>query len=327
MSTELGSLQLVDIRSLWPNEAADFTPWLARPENLAGLGAAIGIELEIEHSEVGVGPYSADIVARDSATGSYVVIENQLERTDHDHLGKAITYAAALDAGTVVWIAPEFTDEHRKAIDWLNDNSSEDLSFYAVQLELWQIDASRPAVRFNVVGRPRELLRHVSLSGTDGPISESRQLQLEWWTMVRDALVERHVVPTARSPRPRYWYSLALGRTGLHISNIASVFDKRIGVRIYLRSKHGGAAALAQLREAKDDIEKEIGHALLWDANPDARDKIIAIYRDADLTRRDKWPEYCAWMIEMIGSFYKTFSPRVRELDLNAPEEDEEADS
>ena len=113
----LGALRPVEPRSMWRNEAADFTPWLASPDNIQRLGEAIGFELEVEHTEVAVGPFAADILARDSATGNYVVIENQLNRTDHDHLGKALTYAAALGAKTVVWVASTFTDEHRKTLD------------------------------------------------------------------------------------------------------------------------------------------------------------------------------------------------------------------
>jgi hypothetical protein len=129
---QLGTLRAVEPRTMWPDEAADFTPWLARPESIQSLGRAIGLELEVEHTEMAVGPFAADILARDSATGDYVIIENQLARTNHDHLGKAITYAAFLGATTVVWVAPAFTNEHRKALDWLNDKTVDTLSFFGV---------------------------------------------------------------------------------------------------------------------------------------------------------------------------------------------------
>jgi hypothetical protein len=136
MNAKLGTLKRVELRTISPDEAADFTPWLAREENIGRLGEALGLELEVEHTEVAVGPYSADILARDSGSGGPVVIENQLGKTNHDHLGKAITYAAALGASTVVWIAPDFTEEHRKAVDWLNENGSGDVSFFGVRVEL-----------------------------------------------------------------------------------------------------------------------------------------------------------------------------------------------
>ena len=158
MTDTLGQLANIAVRELWPNEAADFTPWLARDENMSKLGGALGLELETDRVEVAVGPYSADILARDSA-GDYVVIENQLNKTDHDHLGKSITYASVLGARAVIWVAPFFTDEHRKALDWLNDNTTDELAFYGVQVELWSIDGSKPAVRFNAVSRPAEIIR------------------------------------------------------------------------------------------------------------------------------------------------------------------------
>src|SRR3990172_8773103 len=198
---QLGILRAVDPRSMWRDEGADFTPWLAQPENIQRLGQAIGLELEAEHTEMAVGPFAADILARDSATGDYVIIENQLARTNHDHLGKAITYAAALGASTIVWVAPAFTDEHRKALDWLNDNSVDTLSFFGIQVELWAIDESNPAVRFNVVSRPTELVRRATLQAS-GDLTPTRRLQLEWWTAFRDALVSAKALPSTQTPRP-----------------------------------------------------------------------------------------------------------------------------
>jgi len=321
MSEALGELRTIDARSQWANEATDFTPWLANEENIGRLGAALGIELEVENTEVAVGPYSADILARDSSSGDYVVIENQLGKIDHDHIGKAITYAGVLSAGAVVWIAAEFTEEHKKAIDWLNDNSSEDVSFFGVRIELWKIDNSRPAIRFNVVSRPPGVFRRAAVSKAGGPLTETKKMQLEWWTAFRDAALKEKIIPSARTPAPRYWYNVALGRTGIYLSNIADTSGNKIGVRVILKHKYNGEAALAQLLESKMEIENEIGDQLLWDANPDSLNKYIAIHREADLTSRDKWPEYLQWMTEMTHRFRKTFGPRVKQLDLDIGEE------
>ena len=141
----LGRLQRVDPRSIWLHEALNFTPWLAREENLAILAEALGMELRLESQEQGVGPYRADIVCLEPLSGHKVLIENQLEKTDHVHLGQVITYAAGLEAVTVVWVSTRFTDEHRAAIDWLNSISGEDYRFFALEIELWQIGDSAPA--------------------------------------------------------------------------------------------------------------------------------------------------------------------------------------
>ncbi|WP_219928779.1 hypothetical protein [Flavobacterium album] len=129
---ELGILRTVTARQKWISEAKDFTPWLA--QNILSLSNAVGIELEVENIEVKCGPYSADILAKDTATSKFVVIENQLEKTDHDHLGKAITYASVLDASTIIWIATNFTEEHKKALDWLNDHTSDEIHFMGYKL-------------------------------------------------------------------------------------------------------------------------------------------------------------------------------------------------
>src|SRR5262245_26819312 len=126
MAIELGQINKVPVRNLWTHEEQDFTPWLATEENIRQLSDAIGLELQVEGIEVPVGPFTADILAKDSS-GAYVVIENQFGKTNHDHLGKMLTYAATLGAAAVVWIAERFTDEHRKAIEWLNDHTNEDL--------------------------------------------------------------------------------------------------------------------------------------------------------------------------------------------------------
>lgn len=314
MKPNLGQLKKIDVRTLWPNEAADFTPWLAEPAHLTELGEALGLELELENIEVAVGPYSADILARDS-TGSYVVIENQLGKTDHDHLGKAITYASVLAASTVIWMAPQFTDEHRKALEWLNDNTSEDLGFYAVQLEAWSIDGSKPAVRFDVLSRPVEIIRQASMAKT-GELTEVRKLQLEWWTAFRDTLVARKLLLSPRAPRPQYWYDVPIGRAGFVLSNTANTYDNLIGVRLYISNRHGALLALNQLMESKTQIEKEIGFSLSWNPNADAVDKVIAAYREADLTLREHWPEYLKWMADTTERFRTVFGPRVKGLQL-----------
>src|SRR3990172_778515 len=138
MPDDLGSIVQVNVRRVWENEQSYFTPWLACPENMALLSKAVGLELEVENIEVAVGPYSADILAKDVGSGRYVVIENQFGKTNHDHLGKLLTYASVLDARAVLWISEEFTDEHQKTLDWLNKYTTEQLEFYGVRLELWQ---------------------------------------------------------------------------------------------------------------------------------------------------------------------------------------------
>jgi len=313
MSITLGTLSKINSRTMWPHEATDFTPWLA--QHLSELAEAVGLELELENTEVPVGPYFADILAKDPGTGKYVVIENQLEKTDHDHLGKSITYAAVLDASAVIWIAATFTDEHKKALDWLNDHTSSEISFYGVRLELWKIDNSNPAVRFNVISEPSEIIRQTALSAHSEELTETKKLQLKFWTEFRKRLLATNKLPSVQSARPQYWYDVSLGRSGIHLSNILNTYDNRIGVRVYISNKVADAA-LPQLLDMRKDIEQEIGIELEWDPNPDNRDKIIALNLNADINQNDKWDEYLSWLIKYTLKFRGTFSNRIRDMDL-----------
>lgn len=317
---KLGTLTEVDLRGTWPHEASSFTPWLAEEENLARLAAELGLELALEGVEVPVGPYCADILAKDVGSGQYVVIENQLEKTNHDHLGKIITYASVLDAGTVVWIASSFTDEHRKALDWLNDRTDDDLQFYGICIELWRIGSSPAAPRFNVVSRPANIP-----TGTPPEVSETRKLQGEFWSAVRGALHAAKAAPSLQTPRPQYWYNVAIGRSYFTLSLTATKFENRIGVRLYMNDRVA-EQALAQLEREREQIEEEIGAKLLWNPNPHNQDKIIALNHPADLSKRDQWPTYIEWLTKTVIAFRKAFKHRVKQLDLS-PLSDEEREA
>ena len=325
MTIALGKLTHVpDLRAVWPNEASEFTPWLAQADNLQTLGDELGLELEIVGTEVAVGPYSADILAKETTNDRNVVIENQIEKTNHDHLGKVLTYGALLDASVVVWIAKVFTDEHRKALDWLNDYSSENLQLFGVCIELWRVGESLPAPRFNVVSRPADLLKQARTgSESHGEPSAINKLRLEFWTQVRDKLKESNSIPSFQTPKPRYYYDISLGRTHIHLSAFANSFDNCIGVRVYCGHKIA-EAALEQLGEQKDAIHNEIGSELSWNPNPDKRDKIIVLQRPADLNNRDDWPEYVDWMTKTILAFRAAFFDRVKRLDLSDTMTDDE---
>src|SRR5262249_12899682 len=278
---DLGQMNRVRAADLWRHEEHEFTPWLATEDNIRRLADALGLELQVEGVEVPVGPFCADILAKDPSD-NLVVIENQFGKTNHDHLGKILTYADTLGATGVVWIAERFTDEHRKAIEWLNEHTSEDLGLYAVEIELWKIDTSKPALRFNVLSQPTEIARDAMVIKTAGPITDTKKLQLEFWTRFRAQLLERRGVTSAQTPRPRYWFNISLGRSHIHLSCIANVSDGRIGVRVYIRNKIAGLA-LHQLEAKRTEIEAEIGEPLKWNPYPDKQDKIIVLDRTTNL--------------------------------------------
>ena len=180
----LGSIEKVGLREVWKHEALDFTRWLAREENLSLLGDAVGIDLELQETESAVGGFSVDVFATESGTGKRIVIENQLEETNHDHLGKIITYAAGKGAQYVIWVVARARDEHRQAIEWLNQHTDEDSSFFLVEIEVWRIGDSLPAPRFNVVESPNEWAKSEK---TKTGLSETQRMQVEYWQQYREA--------------------------------------------------------------------------------------------------------------------------------------------
>lgn len=297
----------INPRKMWPNEALNFTPWLA--ENIAELGEKIGMELEVVGQEVSVGPYSADILAKDIDTDAYVVIENQLEKTNHDHLGKSITYASALGAKNIVWIATDFTDEHKKALDWLNDNTNEDLAFWGIQLELWQISEETASMRLNIVSRPSTNVKTIKSKSNNE--SESRNTQLEFWTKFRDKLQATKKIPTLQTPKPRYWYDVRIGRSNILLSNICSTQKNIVGVRLYIRSNVVDMYYPALLAK-KEEINKVLGCEPVWDVNPEARDKTIGISYNTDLTDPDRMEEALNWLVQETIVFYNVFSKEVK---------------
>ena len=292
---------------MWPNEAADFTPWLA--DNIEELSEKLGMELEMVGQEVSVGPYSADILAKDVNTGDYVVIENQLGKTNHDHLGKSITYASVLNAKTIVWIATTFTEEHKKALDWLNDNTNEDLFFYGIQLELWQIGEDSASVRFNIVSMPNSDVK--TIRKKTNIESESCKTQLQFWVRFKEKLQETKHISKLQTPRGRYWYDIAIGRSNIHLSNICNTWNNFVGVRLYI---HNPAVNTyyPKLLERRKEIEKALGFEPIWDANPTAKDKTIAIQSSIDFNDSTKTEETLDWMVKVTLKFFDVFSKEVK---------------
>lgn len=306
---ELGKLKTITPRKKWNNEARDFTPWLAN--NIEELNKTIGLELEVENTEVAVGPYSADVLARDTGTGKYVVIENQLEKTNHDHLGKSITYASVLDASAVIWIATNFTEEHKKSLDWLNDHTTDEISFYGVQIELWQIDDSNAALRFNVVSKPNQAVRQAARSKAVEDLSDSRKLQFDFWNKFKDKLAKTKKIPSLQTPRPQYWFDVSLGKTNIHISNTCNTEENMVGVRIYIGNKIADTM-LPFLEQEKDEIEKAIGQKLIWNPNPDNRDKVIYLQHSTDFSDQQKVEEALNWLVEYTVKFREIFVKMIK---------------
>lgn len=226
----LGRLEKTDLRDAWASEPDDFTPWLAKPENLELLGQAIGIELELEAQEKLVGPFRADILCKDINSNQWVLIENQLERTDHSHLGQLLTYAAGLNAVTIVWIAERFTEEHRAALDWLNAITDESINFFGLEIELWRIADSLMAPKFNAVSKPNNWSKTVS-EGTrrleTSAYTKTQQLQLTYWTDLKDLLQQQNSSVHINKSQPQQWWYFALGRADFKLVAFVNTRERK----------------------------------------------------------------------------------------------------
>ncbi len=229
---ELGKLEKVDLRNVWTSEAEHFTPWLAQPQNLTLLGDAIGIELELEAQEKTVGPFRADILCKDTATDHWVLIENQREKTDHVHLGQLLTYASGLKAVSIVWLARKFTEEHRAALDWLNEITDDQFNFFGLEVELWRIGDSPIAPKFNIVSKPNDWSKTVAVGArevkTTG-LSDSKILQKDFWTAFVDFAKEKSAGTKTTKPLPQHWMNIPIGRSGMRLCAIASFWDSVAG--------------------------------------------------------------------------------------------------
>ena len=213
---DLGILESVDLREEWQNEASEFTPWLT--DNLDKLGEAIGMDIDTEdfETEVRVGKYTADLICHDANDNSQIVIENQFGGTNHDHLGKLLTYASALDSDppvrSVIWISESFNDEHRSTLDWLNRISYDEIRFFGITIELLRIDASRAAPRFNLVASPNDWTKAVRASSS-GKVSDAKRQYQQFWTALAERLPDVAPRLNARNPRPRAYFNFAIGRS------------------------------------------------------------------------------------------------------------------
>ena len=324
---KLERLIKVPLRKFWGKEDRDFTPWLADEENIGLLGETIGVELEVEAQEKNVGPFRADILCKDTATDDWVLIENQLEPTDHTHLGQLLTYAAGLEAVMVVWIAEGFTDEHRAALDWLNEITDEKFSFFGLEIELWRIGDSPMAPKFNVVSHPNDWTKTVSRISRN-ELTSVQQLYLEYWTTLRELLEERNGVIRPEKPLPRYWMPFAVGRSNFWLSASASVKGQWVCVSLTLTGKDG-KDHFYLLERDKADIEEEVGAELKWGGKYVQKQNYISLsLYETDLEDRQDWDRQHQWLCEQLEAFHNVFSPRVKTLDASdyIPDENETAE-
>jgi len=311
----LGVLRRIELRDVWQHEAHDFAPWLAEPANLAALGSVLGLELELSGQEVAVGPYAADIVCKDTLSGTWVLIENQLDKTDHSHLGQVLTYAAGLKAQTVIWIAAKFTDEHRAALDWLNTITQDGWQFFGLEIELWRIGGSPPAARFHIICQPNAWSRAVRGEAVKAEASSPTQaLQLRFWSAFRGHMLAKG----RRAPKPsaQSWQSFGVGRTGFSLEGVVRRAERELMVRFYINCDDLPAKVVFRhLRLRQYVIQGVLGFALTWNELPGKKGSVVCVAcANCPLEDESRWPEYHAWIATMVIKLDYVFRQLIKPL-------------
>jgi len=321
---QLGKFEKVELRDIWESEAGDFTPWLAKEENLKLLGDTIGLELELEAQEKNVGPFRADILCKDTSDGSWVLIENQLSNTDHTHLGQILTYAAGLNAVTIVWIAERFADEHQATIEWLNEVTVEDINFFGLEVEIWKIGNSAKAPKFNIVAKPNEWTKAKGGTGRirQAELTETKLLQLEYWKAFRKHILNSNSFIKPTKPQPQHWMNFSIGRSYFYMYALVDTVKNRNGLRLCLEGPDA-KAHFKLLEYQKKQIEDEVGCKLIWEERPGKKSSFVSYYANANPKKKDEWVKQHEFLREAIEKYYKSFNERIKKLDAGdyQPEE------
>jgi hypothetical protein len=311
---KLSKLEKIDLREQWRNEAVDFTPWLSKQENIELLSEYLNIDLEIISSEEKVGPFRADILCKDIQTDRYVIIENQLEKTDHSHLGQILTYSAGLEASTMIWIANDFTEEHRAAIDWLNEITNDSINFFGVKMELWKI-GDNVAPNFNVISKPNNWSKTIKRTIDSGEISDNEQFRLEYWTNLNTYFESKgkQRFKTGYKPSFNHWMNFSIGKSGMHVA-------------VDIIKRNGGFIRISLWFDddkAKENFDKLYGICgedsitkldVTWERMNHAKVCGVCLKKETDITNRELWSEQFEWIRESLDKLYEYFVPIIKKI-------------
>lgn len=309
---KLEKLEKVALREVWKHEAIDFTNWLAKNENLALLSDEIGIDIGLIKTEASVGKFNVDILAEEENTGRKIIIENQLETTDHDHLGKIITYASGYDAEIIIWIVKNVRDEHKQAIYWLNEHTNSKINFFAIQMELWRIGDSACAPKFQIIAQPNDWAKAIkNNTGSSEGLSDTKMTQLEFWTKFKEYAREANAPIKLRKTYPQHWYDISFGFSTAHIALTINSQSGQMGCEIYIPDSK---EIFHFLHENKMEIEEELGNTLSWEELPTKKASRIKLLTDGNLSNTNKWKGMHSWLLEEAVKFQKVFSKNIKKL-------------
>lgn len=299
----LGTLkEITNLREVWPHEALNFTPWVA--ENVDLLGDAVGLDITVDETESSVGDFNVDIYASETGTDRKIIIENQLEDTDHDHLGKLITYASGKGADVVIWVVKHAREEHKAAIEWLNNHTDEKIGFFLCEIKLFQIGDSDIAPSFTVVERPNDWAKEIKKVERNSPRHHKR---MEYWTAFNDYAFKNHEFAKQfkqRKPSTNHWMDLSIGTSVAHLGITMIQKRNETGVELYINEDK---ELFKQLFEKKESIESETGLTFEWMELPERSASRILATNPADFENPEKWSEQFEWIMSTSMKMKKAF--------------------
>lgn len=306
---EFGKLTEVNVRELWKHEQYDFSNWLAKPENIELLNDVLGLTLINVKKEVFVGSYRCDLVAEDETSGIKIVIENQLEASNHEHLGKVITYASGLDADVVVWIVTEAREEHKSAVEWLNHHLDNDINVFFLELHAYKIGNSLPAPKFEIVGKPNDFIKSSRHTGGPDEISQTQSERLEFWTQFNDVITERGKPFNIRKATTDHWYDVAIGTSAAHIGITLVNKENFVGVELYINDSK---ELFDSLEMQKSSIEDELCFPMEWQRLDNKKASRI-LYRipGLDFSNHDNYGQLMNTTIDTVIKMRKVFQNHI----------------
>jgi hypothetical protein len=310
----LGKLEKVEMREIFENEATDFTPWLAKQENIDRLGELIGMDLVVESEEKEVGPFRADILCKNISNDELVLIENQLEKTDHKHLGQLLTYATGLKAVNIVWISTNFVDEHRATLDWLNTITTAKYNFFGVQAALHKIGNSLIAPQFTIVSKPNDWSKDINSRSDEEDIGPSRKKYLQFWKKLSEKVKSKGNSPLEpKESMPRNYQSFWL-HPGCNLAGVFSGRSKNrdLCAEIYIPDNKD---LFKTLEKEKDAIEKKFCEELTWEPLEYRKASRIAVYKsNFEIDNEASWDENIDWLILKLEKLHYVFNERLKNL-------------
>lgn len=310
----LSRLKKIDLREVWKHEALDFTNWLAQDENLQLLSEEIGIDINLIQTEASVGRFNVDILAEQENTGKKIVIENQLEVTDHDHLGKIITYASGFDAEIIIWIVKDVRDEHKQAVDWLNEHTDSRINIFALEMEIWQIGESPYAPKFNIISKPNDWAKAVKQSSSGkSELSDRKMMQLEFWTQFKEFTNNRKSILKTRKPYPQHWYDISTGNSKSHLSLIVDADNDQIRCEYYIPDSMELYYALV---EQKEIIQQKLEYELEWMELEGKKASRIRAINEIHIIDQENWNQGFQWLLESAENFLQVFSSVLKTVTL-----------